>query len=82
LTCPECGNQSKELMPTNACQFYYDCPSCGALLSPSRAIVVCFVPTETLNALRLSKDHRAVHSQVDLPNNIATQSSTNPLEPG
>lgn len=34
ITCPECGDQSKNLMPTNACQFYYDCEACGALLKP------------------------------------------------
>ena len=34
LTCPECGHQAMELMPTNACQFYYDCGGCGALLKP------------------------------------------------
>jgi hypothetical protein len=34
LTCPECGHRAKELMPTNACQFYYECTSCGALLRP------------------------------------------------
>jgi hypothetical protein len=34
LTCPECGHQSRELMPTDACQFYYDCTACGALLKP------------------------------------------------
>jgi hypothetical protein len=25
LTCPECGHQVKEEMPTNACQYYYGC---------------------------------------------------------
>ena len=34
LTCPKCGHESKELMPTNACQFYYDCNGCGELLRP------------------------------------------------
>jgi hypothetical protein len=34
LTCPKCGHEAKELMPTNACQFYYDCKGCGALLRP------------------------------------------------
>ena len=34
LTCPKCGYQSKHLMPTNACQFYYDCEGCGVLLKP------------------------------------------------
>lgn len=36
LTCPKCVNKSKNLMPTNACQFLFDCPSCGALLSPKK----------------------------------------------
>lgn len=34
LTCPECGHRSKDLMPTDACQYYYDCTGCGALLKP------------------------------------------------
>lgn len=34
LTCPDCGHQAMEAMPTDACQFYYDCKSCGAVLRP------------------------------------------------
>lgn len=34
LTCPKCGHKARELMPTNACQFFYDCASCGVLLKP------------------------------------------------
>jgi len=34
LTCPECGHQSKDKMPTNACQYYYDCKNCDVLLKP------------------------------------------------
>lgn len=34
LTCPQCGHQSKDLMPTNACQYFYDCKGCGAVLKP------------------------------------------------
>ena len=34
LTCPECGGKSKEKMPTNACQYYYECDHCGVLLKP------------------------------------------------
>ena len=36
LTCPKCGFAKRELMPTDACQFYYECTSCGALLKPNR----------------------------------------------
>ncbi|MBU0501166.1 MAG: hypothetical protein KJ558_08665 [Gammaproteobacteria bacterium] len=34
LTCPECGHQREESMPTDACQWYYQCQGCGALLRP------------------------------------------------
>src|ERR1035437_2348893 len=34
LTCPKCGHQSVETMPTDACQFFYDCKGCGERLKP------------------------------------------------
>lgn len=34
LTCPECGTARLETMPTNACQFFYECRQCKALLRP------------------------------------------------
>ncbi|MBL6958670.1 MAG: hypothetical protein ISR52_06800 [Rhodospirillales bacterium] len=34
LTCPHCGFEKAEEMPTDACQFFYDCTSCGELLKP------------------------------------------------
>lgn len=34
LTCPLCGHASREIMPTDACQFYYECRSCAVLLRP------------------------------------------------
>ena len=34
LTCPECGHLAEVEMPTNACQYFYDCRGCGALLKP------------------------------------------------
>ena len=34
LTCPDCGHVSIETMPTDACQWFYDCKGCGALLKP------------------------------------------------
>ncbi|WP_119681960.1 GDCCVxC domain-containing (seleno)protein [Indioceanicola profundi] len=32
LTCPRCGHRETETMPTDACQFFYDCMGCGTLL--------------------------------------------------
>ncbi|MBC05908.1 GDCCVxC domain-containing (seleno)protein [Thalassospira sp.] len=34
LTCPECGHIETETMPTDACQYFYDCKGCGAVLRP------------------------------------------------
>ncbi len=34
LTCPECGHQSTDVMPTNACRYFYDCPNCNVKLKP------------------------------------------------
>ena len=34
ITCPECGHSERELMPQNACQFFYECKGCGELLKP------------------------------------------------
>lgn len=34
ITCPKCGVRRKETMPTDACQFFYECSGCGALLRP------------------------------------------------
>jgi hypothetical protein len=34
LTCPHCGHQASETMPTDACQFFYECTQCHAVLRP------------------------------------------------
>lgn len=36
LTCPECGHVETETMPTDACQWFYDCKGCNALLKPKQ----------------------------------------------
>ena len=34
LTCPHCGHCRLEVMPTAACQFFYECETCKTLLRP------------------------------------------------
>ena len=34
ITCPRCGERRTERMPTDACQFFYECPACKAMLRP------------------------------------------------
>ena len=35
ITCPKCCFSKREMMATDACQFYYECSNCGALLRPN-----------------------------------------------
>lgn len=34
LTCPNCGASTTEAMPTDACQYFFDCRYCRAVLKP------------------------------------------------
>lgn len=48
ITCPLCGFQKEEPMPTDACQFFYECASCKAVLrpKPGECCVFCSYGTE------------------------------------
>lgn len=34
LTCPHCGSAATERMPTDACQWFYECLQCHTVLRP------------------------------------------------
>jgi hypothetical protein len=34
ITCPQCGTAKAETMPTDACQFFYECVGGGTTLRP------------------------------------------------
>jgi hypothetical protein len=34
IACPLCGHRATETMPTDACQYFYECPACAAILKP------------------------------------------------
>lgn len=34
ITCPDCGHQKEERMPTDACQYFYDCENCKIIMKP------------------------------------------------
>jgi hypothetical protein len=34
IACPNCRYTQPETMPTDACQWFYDCKGCGAVLKP------------------------------------------------
>ena len=34
ITCPVCGHKKEETMPTDACQYFYECENCHTVLKP------------------------------------------------
>ncbi len=34
ITCPQCGFQKEEEIPTDACLFFYECAGCNTRLRP------------------------------------------------
>jgi len=34
ITCPKCNHQTTEQMPTDYCQYFWDCPQCKNKLKP------------------------------------------------
>ena len=34
ITCPNCGYKKEETMPTDACQYFYECENCKKRLKP------------------------------------------------
>jgi hypothetical protein len=36
ITCPHCGHVRTETMPQDACQYFYECRGCGAVLKPKQ----------------------------------------------
>ncbi len=52
LTCPKCGGVSIETMPTDACQFFYDCKHCGSVLRPLKGDCCVFCSYGDVPALQ------------------------------
>ncbi len=63
LTCPQCGYVQEADMPTDACQFFYDCVNCKSVLRPGRAIAASsarmLIHFAQVNRRRSSKNDEA-----------------------
>ncbi|REJ76456.1 MAG: hypothetical protein DWQ47_11730 [Acidobacteria bacterium] len=36
IVCPNCNYEQTETMPTDACEFFYECTNCKTLLKPEK----------------------------------------------
>ncbi|MBA4301018.1 MAG: hypothetical protein C0433_13090 [Cyclobacterium sp.] len=48
ITCPNCAHAKEEIMPLDACQFFYECENCKKILKPKvgDCCVFCSFGTE------------------------------------
>ena len=58
ITCPECGHSKEETMPTNACQFFYECKNCKKVLKPNQGdcCVYCSYGTVACPPIQLDQN--------------------------
>jgi hypothetical protein len=57
LTCPACSHSKEEIMPTNACQFFYECENCKTVLKPKKGdcCVYCSYATVPCPPIQLNQ---------------------------
>ncbi|HXS53003.1 MAG TPA: GDCCVxC domain-containing (seleno)protein [Usitatibacter sp.] len=58
LTCPQCGFRKEETMPTDACQYYYECAACRALLKPRAGDCCVFCSYGTVKCPPIQQESR------------------------
>ena len=58
ITCPECGHYKNETMPTNACQYFYECENCKKILKPTGndCCVYCSYGTVSCPPIQLNEN--------------------------
>ncbi|MEO2281402.1 GDCCVxC domain-containing (seleno)protein [Pseudoalteromonas pernae] len=61
LTCPECGAEKQETMPTDACQYYYECTSCHTLLKPLPGDCCVYCSFGTVKCPPIQRDGKCCH---------------------
>ena len=61
LTCPACGHEASEAMPTDACLFFWECPACAALARPKPGDCCVFCSYGTLPCPPMQEQAAAPH---------------------
>ena len=55
ITCPKCGFEKEEVMPTDACQYFYSCKNCDELLKPKKGDCCVFCSYGTIPCPSIQK---------------------------
>lgn len=56
ISCPSCGYQEEETMPTDACLFFYECKNCKTILRPKEGDCCVFCSYGTVACPPIQKD--------------------------
>ena len=62
LTCPQCGVAKQEIMPVDACQFYYECQNCKTLLRPNPGDCCVFCSFGSVKCPPIQREHNCCGS--------------------
>ena len=62
ITCPVCGVTKKETMPTDACQWFYECTGCKTLLKPLKGDCCVFCSYGTVKCPPIQAEGRCCAS--------------------
>ena len=63
ITCPQCGHVEDETMPTDACQWFYECKGCGMLLRPKPGDCCVFCSYGDTPCPPIQQDRSCCHSE-------------------
>jgi hypothetical protein len=63
ITCPHCGHVKEETMPTDACQWFYECERCKTVLRPEQGDCCVFCSYGTNKCPPIQADSRSCCSQ-------------------
>nr|WP_235294999.1 GDCCVxC domain-containing (seleno)protein [Portibacter lacus] len=56
ITCPECGFQKDEEMPSDSCTYFYECEACHRILKPIKGDCCVFCSYGTVPCPPIQKD--------------------------
>jgi len=57
ITCPVCGYTKEETMPTDACQYFYECEQCKTILKPLAGDCCVFCSYGTVKCPPMQEDN-------------------------
>lgn len=65
MTCPHCGHQAMETMPTDACQYIYRCKGCGHEMRPKRGDCCVFCSYGSMPCPPVQEERACGEGQID-----------------